>query len=1241
MASEIIKYSDLLKDDGAFEVLEKRYDRLKAFITKTGKELKGSLGVATPTDTEQIRKLNAEVEKLKKSQKELIQVRKSLNSTKKKSAELTKAERIEIEKTRAANREANAEARLVVRLAKAKVNSVEALRAKLSFVTNAWKKLTSAELENTKRGKRLVASKLALTNAIGKLEKKTNDHRRSVGNYGLAYGKLRGQIMGVAQAAGLTTGIFGAFRVIGSAIGLVRNFEKANATLAGVLNQTKEETKALSDESVRLSAINVKTASEITALQTSYARLGFEQQEILELTEGTINGSIALNASLDETAELVGAVVNSYDDLGTTDVTKILETLTASTTKSALTFDKLATALPIVLGAANALNVPLEEVTATLGTLANAGIETSTSATSLRNIFIVAAAKGLDYKKALDKIVNSENKLTTAADLFGKRAAISALVIAQNSKNVAQLTEDLDNAKVVMTLVDNELNTLDGSLKLLNSAWEGYILNLNESSGAGNILTRGIRTLGENLDTILDLLGSLVAGFVVYKSVMIATNVAVRINSALQVANAIATRAMTTANIANTAATKAMTIAQKGFNLAMKSTPWGLVLALVAAAITAYAVFSDELSEAEKAQRTLNSTIESGQLHGTEIAKEITKISNATIRAKEKENAKLKALGGDARKLDEDLLKFKEETYLKDAELTQNKIEVAENSKNLTKKILDAEIEDLQKQSDDIEIIYSRQGNIVNAAEIKEADTALRAKKNQLALNTVFQNEIISKLSNHLGEIDKLRAEASDALILTDAKEKKALTDSQIKYNNEIKILNQRLIDIRNSNLDDEEQREIERAKTKAKREIDAIVGNETVKKQLRIELQKQLDNELLEINNKYRQQENDADAEAREKSKKEAEKLVNEIAALEKAQVQGEIDAVTREIEAKNKIIQEKGEEATTEELLELKRLTELRYELILRSLIDEFELRQSFLEEGSLEWQKIEQEKNNAIETLNDTHADKMKAIDEDITKSGIKNWDEYKKEVSKITTQILDKFTEDSQKKIDLAKKELVEQEKKVSIQESRAANGLKNTLAFEEKERAKREKNIIASQKRLERAQKAKALYAAYTANVASSKDSAQALAKTLKDFAILEAISAGFAEGGYTGDGAKHDVAGMVHKGEFVIDKETTSKMGLQGYSMGDFNEKFIYSTPNKSDLLRGKKSELVKEVPIISLNNDVLVNEIRELKEFQMSQPIQEWDVVGVTDKMIEFMHTVSTAGKVKRNRFIVKKDRF
>ena len=43
--------------------------------------------------------------------------------------------------------------------------------------------------------------------------------------------------------------------------------------------------------------------------------------------------------------------------------------------------------------------------------------------------------------------------------------------------------------------------------------------------------------------------------------------------------------------------------------------------------------------------------------------------------------------------------------------------------------------------------------------------------------------------------------------------------------------------------------------------------------------------------------------------------------------------------------------------------------------------------------------------------------------------------------------------------------------------------------------------------------------------------------------ISQIMSVGFAGGGYTGDGGKYAPAGIVHRGEYVITKEATSRLG--------------------------------------------------------------------------------------------------
>lgn len=58
--------------------------------------------------------------------------------------------------------------------------------------------------------------------------------------------------------------------------------------------------------------------------------------------------------------------------------------------------------------------------------------------------------------------------------------------------------------------------------------------------------------------------------------------------------------------------------------------------------------------------------------------------------------------------------------------------------------------------------------------------------------------------------------------------------------------------------------------------------------------------------------------------------------------------------------------------------------------------------------------------------------------------------------------------------------------------------------------------------------------------------------------------AGYAGGGFTGEGNKYDIAGPVHKGEFVFNKEATKRIEMQslqqmrGYADGGYVGGAIY-----------------------------------------------------------------------------------
>lgn len=364
---------------------------------------------------------------------------------------------------------------------KALKGSYDAISASLSKNLVKYKNMSAAQRDNSKAGKTLETTIKKQRDELAKLDSRLGNHTRNVGNY-------RGAIVSSARsllgAFGLVGGIAMFARVMKDAFGTIRNFTKENAVLAGVLGTTRDNVQELTDQAVQLGSIYPVTASEVTKLQVSYARLGFTQSEIINLTEATIQGSIALNSSLDKTATLVGAVVKAFNNLGTQDSGKVIDILTKATQRSSLSFESLEVALPKVAAAANALNIDLETVSAQLGVAQDATLDASISGTSLRNIYLELSKRGLTLDQALSQINNSSNRLNESFELFGKRGAIVGLALADNIEKTSELEGELRNAGgTAKRVAEEQMNTLDGSIKNLASSWEKLILGFRKSEG--------------------------------------------------------------------------------------------------------------------------------------------------------------------------------------------------------------------------------------------------------------------------------------------------------------------------------------------------------------------------------------------------------------------------------------------------------------------------------------------------------------------------------------------------------------------------------------------------------------------------------------------------------------------------------------------------------------------------------------------------------------------------------------
>ena len=493
----------------------------------------------------------------------------------------------ELQKTNAERRNAVKELSTLTAANQAQLGSNERMKAQLKLLTTQYNGLSASERENSNVGKKMGADILSLTEKLKANEKAVGDNKRNVGNYSGALSQLGGTLRNVAGAFGVFMGAAAIGKLIKDSTKIVTNFETSFVNLSNKMGLTREQIVLLKEQAMELGATTAFSASEVLNLQEAYAGLGFSQQQIIDLTPGTIDGALALRATAQQTAELVGAMVGSFANLEATDTAMILDQMTAATQRSALTFEKLNSALPSVAAAASASGVSFDQVLALLGKLSDAGIDASKSGTALKNIFVVAAKEGKDYSQILDEIANSSNVLTGAVDKTGKISAVSATVLATAMKETKKLNDEiLDSVGASARVAAESLNTTEGKMKLLVSAWEGFVLSVDNGDGVIqsmikgvlDFLTGGLTILTENTRGIKNALILLTGAIAIYNAGLI-------LSTALTIKNAIATKLKAASDFLLTGAMGAASLATAAYSFVMGVLTGGISLATAASII--------------------------------------------------------------------------------------------------------------------------------------------------------------------------------------------------------------------------------------------------------------------------------------------------------------------------------------------------------------------------------------------------------------------------------------------------------------------------------------------------------------------------------------------------------------------------------------------------------------------------------------------------------------------------------
>jgi len=687
---------DLLKK--ALEAVVTLSKQVKSNIPKTG---------GSPTTVKGQNELNKQTERANQLAKNKLTINKQL---------LKEQERLK-QQTSARNKLLKEE----VALEKTQVGSLNRLRAESKKLVKERGNLNITTREGAKRLKEINKQLDKNNKVIQKNASALGKQKINIGNYGSAIGKLRGALGQLGLA-------FGVFSLIRGSFNIVKDFGQAQADLASVLGVSTDQMSKLTEQAKELGATTTFTASQVSELQKEYAKLGFTQKEIENVTEATLLLAEATGTDLARSAEVTGSTLRAFG-LDSSETQRVVDVMAKAFSSSSLDMEKFAVAMRSVAPVAKTAGLNIEQTTALLGTLTDRGLDASTAGTSLRNVFLELSKSGMTFEEAMAEINASTDKNKTALELFGKRGATTGVILSETAGDVANLTEKLlDSEEAAKQMAETQRNTLGGSIKLLQSAFEGFILKMNEAGGVGEKLRKGIAFLADNFEAIMSTLGRVIKALITFKIAMKAINFSQSIGGL----KGLVAGFKSIGTSAKTATTSA-----KKLGTAIKSIGFGVAITLLVEMATAFYDIASGASEARRQQDLFNDAT----VRSEESARAFNRVFDDAIKKRKQENDLLIAKGKLTQKESDEQLKqinlAKEKKALKVVEDTKAEIEQLKelNKEQEKQKIINAKrLEGVQVGSDRYERIVDRVNSLNSEANLIIQDNKDRIVKLQTSV---------------------------------------------------------------------------------------------------------------------------------------------------------------------------------------------------------------------------------------------------------------------------------------------------------------------------------------------------------------------------------------------------------------------------------------------------------------------------------------------------------------------------
>lgn len=432
-----------------------------------------------------------------------------------------------------------------------------------------------------------------------------NDGTQSIGNSA----KKGMSIVTKAFAAGTAAVSAGGLAVIK----MGSDFEAQMSRVKAISGATQEDFQKLRDQALQLGADTSFSASQAAEGMENLAAAGFSVTETMEAMPGLLDLAAASGEDLSASSDIAASAIRGFG-LEASEAAHVADVLAANANMTNSSVAQTGEALKYIAPVARAAGISLEETSAAIGLMANAGIQGSQAGTTLRGALSRLSKPTDDMCQVMDQLglefYDSEGKMKSLHDqiemlqkatkgmtdeqrnnalvtLYGQESLSGMLaLINEGPDSLDKLTKSFQECdgiakETAATMQDNfqgAFEQMTGSLetlaiRLYDSVSEPLKNLANLGTDAINQLTEGLQTNGVLGMAMAgaNIVGSLISSFLTQAPLILSQGMTMvaQLSQGLVtgIPNLISSALMMVQTFATNLANQAPVIIQKGFEM--------------------------------------------------------------------------------------------------------------------------------------------------------------------------------------------------------------------------------------------------------------------------------------------------------------------------------------------------------------------------------------------------------------------------------------------------------------------------------------------------------------------------------------------------------------------------------------------------------------------------------------------------------------------------------------------------